>query len=112
MAEEGMVGRTIWAYDVNRRCYERDGNNRSVGSPIFRKSWVKVEIVGETRVSWLLRNGVKIPKRDTKGFAFSEEELDQICYVHDNSYKIAEVVRRLKYTDLKKVADIIGYKAK
>jgi hypothetical protein len=107
-----MIGKNIWLRDINRRKYRQDENGRSYCGPIERYHWVPYEVVGETRVSWLLQYGRKVPKKGKLfGVAFSEEEVDQFCYVAENRYAISEQVRQLEYEKLKHVADIIGYVA-
>jgi len=106
-----MIGKTIWIYDINCRNYRRDENGRSYGSPIFRDSFRPCKVIGETRVSWLLEYRGKVPKKGARNVAFSEEELDQLCYVEDNRLKIADMVKNLSYSQLKQVASTIGYRA-
>jgi hypothetical protein len=61
-------------------------------------------------VSWVDSFGTKIPKRGGRGICFSQEEIDQNVYVHDNKINISDKVRVLDYDKLKQVADLIGYK--
>lgn len=105
-----MIGKKVWLFDENRRRYRKDESGRSLGGPpIWREHWYQVEITGETSRSWIIKNVGKIPKRDGRGIAFSEDEINKASFVHDNRHKIAELVRNLQYDQLKKVADIIGY---
>ncbi len=73
-----------------------------------------MEIVAETSRSWVIGKGYsecKVPKKGIHpGYAFSEEEVDDDCYLHDNRYKIAQLVERLiDVTSLRKIAEIVGY---
>lgn len=106
-----MIGKTVWIRDVNRRKYRQREGGISYGGPIERYHWAPYEVVGETRVSWVLKHGQKVPKKGGFGVAFSEEEVDQFCYVAENRYAISERVRQLSYEKLKQVADIVGYVA-
>jgi len=105
-----MIGKTIWIFDENRRKYNRDSNGKALGSPIWKEHWAPHEVVDETRISWILRNGRKVSKKGGNGIAFTEEEIDRQAYVADNYYRISDMVRSLGYDKLKQVADLIGYK--
>jgi hypothetical protein len=104
-----MIGKIIFKYDCNLRYYNRDSDGKSHGAPIYRKSFREHEIVEETSKSWVDRWDNKIPKKGGHGIAFSEEELDNLFYVHDNQYEISEAVRNVPYEKLIQVAAVIGY---
>lgn len=109
------VGMKVWRFDMNRREYERDARGRAVGGPIWRKHWVEEQIVGETRVSWIvgpewmreprqLSRALKVPKKDWPGsLAVSEEDIDKAAYV-EGRHRIAERIRDCRdYDTLKAV---------
>lgn len=106
----------IWVFDSNYRVYEDDAGNRTM-SPNYRKQWRKCEVVGETSRSWIVRHygELKVPKNRaliTSGWvAFSEAEVDDMVFKHDHGYKIAEAVRSVNASTLRKVAELIGYKS-
>ena len=109
----------VWQYDYNYRVYKNDDGSES-SSPNYRQQWRKHEVVEETSRSWVLDNGVKVPKNGKKivdrggmimGFAFSEEEVDAKVFVHDHGHKIAEALRKVDATTLRKVAELIGYES-
>jgi len=91
---------------MNRRVYDED---RKI---VWRKHWVKHEIVDETSRSWITAWGKKISKKAPgPHICFNEEEIDKMAWVHDNSYKISLDIRRLAdHEILKAVAILIGYK--
>lgn len=123
---ELKVGSKLWQFDHNRRVYRKDANGISTGGPIWREHWKPVEVVGETRVSWLisssganLRYANKVPKKEFRdgkcpsGYALSEESINREAWVHDNAWHIGQAVTRCQdYDLLKKVADLFGYKDK
>ncbi|MFA5040036.1 MAG: hypothetical protein WC464_00180 [Bdellovibrionales bacterium] len=98
-----------WVFDSNRRKY--DDNNRS--SPIWRYHWRETKIVGETSKSWITEYKEKIPKKNPKGVVFSEQELDDAEYVHNNSYKISQrVFYANDYKTLKNIEEILNKEQK
>ncbi len=104
----------IWCFDQNTRFYKHDDGTVSSG-PIWRKHWTKKPVVGETRVSWLLQYGEKVPKRgaDPTRFAFSEADIDRRAWVIEHRHRIARWIDTAQDHDvLQRVADVIGYKAK
>lgn len=107
----------IWVYDYNYRVYEDDDGNRT-SSPNYRKSWRKHAVVDETSRSWVLNDGTKIPKNGKASFdrlgnnvnyVFTQEEVDDRVYRHDNAHKIADAVSGVDAVTLKKIAELIGY---
>lgn len=113
------VGDTVWKHDRNRRVYEYDNGDKST-SPIYRKSFREMYIIGETRVSWLisywsesseiaLKNATKIKKAEAGRILFvGEEALDKHCWVHDNQYRISELVRKCSdYDTLKQIEKLL-----
>lgn len=101
-----FVGMKLWEYDPNRRIYRRDETGRAIGPPIWREHWVEVEIIGETRVSWLIghvfmktwpnmeKRAVKLPKREFPGeYLTSIEEIGRKEFVSDR-HVLAERIRR------------------
>ncbi len=113
------IGDTVYLFDQNTRRYtapspEEKKAGRIWGSLIWRGHWVPVKIVGETRVSWLLEHGAKIPKKtariNNESPAMSEDELNDRCLVDEHGYKISEIVRRADASQLRSIANIIGYK--
>ena len=114
------IGSPCWLFSENNRSY--DGRRRL----IWRKHWVEAEIVGETRVSWIVegRPHCKIDKKTLqirqKGDGFgpkrvvwSKKELDGVCWVHENRYHILE---ELRYKDFDQatwvaIAKLIDFEA-
>lgn len=113
------VGDKIWRFDDNRRVYPKapPGKLWPRGGPIYREHWYEVEITGETSRSWVVGKGYgecKVPKKGVHhGFAFTKQELDDACYVHEHAHKLGDEVRRLRdAATLRLVANAIGYEAK
>ena len=106
-----MIEKKVWIFDENHRVYPRDEKGRAFGNPIWRKHWVAREIVGETKLSWILRfGGQKVSKKGGRGIAFSEAEIDRLEFVEVHRRLIAEAVNKLDYEKLKQVSDLIEYK--
>ena len=112
-ALEAVKPEYVWVYDSNIRHYERDENGKAYGSPIYRESWVKRKVEGETTRSWILEYGYKAPKKpdriQAQVLAYDEVELEDKIWKHDNAYKISEKVRSADAETLRKVAEVIGY---
>ncbi len=105
------VGSPVWIFSENRRVYRKDGVG---GGPIWREHWRQDKIIGETSRSWIVGQGSweqKIPKKGPwHGVAFSEKEIDQAAYVHDNRHRISDAVGRLQdYACLREIAELVGY---
>ena len=99
----------VWVFNPHRRVYEK---NRS--APIWREHWVRKQIIGETSRSWIAEGGpgLKIPKNPKtplRHIAWSEKELDQLCWLNEHRYRIVLNVESLPAAELIKVASLIGY---
>src|SRR5947209_4689039 len=103
------VGDMIWEFDHNRRRYPKDGG--VTRSPIYREHWRPVEIIGETSRSWIVGKR-KVPKTgEHRGFAFSEQEVDDDCWLHEHRPSISSALYRVEDVNvLRQVAEIIGWK--
>jgi predicted DNA-binding transcriptional regulator AlpA len=99
----------VWIFDENRRVYGKDRSE-----PIWREHWRRREITGETSRSWIVEGypELKIPKNSKtpqRHLAWSEKELDQLCWLHEHRYRIVRDVESLPAAELIKVASLIGY---
>jgi hypothetical protein len=105
------IGTFCWIFDINRRVYNKDEKGFSHGSPIYREHWIKLKIIDETTRSWITSDGTKLSKMNPpNGVVFSEEELNDIVFIHDHAYKISEKVRVLDDVKLlKEIATLAGY---
>jgi len=100
------VGDKVWVYGAR---YRGPGN---------AYKWSEREIIGETRVSWILSpkwESRKVRKNPRKGapvvVAFSPEERDAILWVENNQHRIGEAVKRVKdHEVLRRIAHMIDYK--
>ena len=105
----------VWIFDINRRVYQPTPSGQkwtSSGPPIYRKHWVKHEVVGETKRSYITKCGAKVPKTGGRGYALSEREVDLDVWRHDNRYKICRQIEMMQDTELlMKVAELIGYQS-
>jgi hypothetical protein len=113
------VGDPVWYFDENRRVYKPG----TMSPPIWREHWVRKCIIGETSRSWIVgyerqdpRDGQKLSKKELaaperpKGWAFSEEEIDRLAWMHENRHALSEAVRRCRdYRTLKEIAALIAF---
>lgn len=105
----------VWIFDSNHRVYapRLPGEAYGRGGPIWREHWRKRSVVGETRVSWVLDNGVKVPKKRNvanDNIAFSEAEIDRRAWVQAHRFRIARAIERTSdYDALSYVAAIMNY---
>jgi hypothetical protein len=96
---------------------KREGFGRDNTKKEFIGLWHKVEIVGETRVSWVLkssRNKTVVNKRALAagrvgGCVISIEEIEEKWWERKNRYSIARAVERASPDQLRAIAKIIGY---
>ena len=101
------LGSPLWMFDENHREYSAPEPGRLYGRVIWRKHWRRMEVVGETRVSWLVgwpgssaarRDVAKLPKsafrygKCPRGWAFSESHLDELEWVHEHRHEASERV--------------------
>jgi hypothetical protein len=113
-----MIGKTVWRFDPNYWVYAKDGFGRSVGGPIYREYWRPITVFGETSRSWLAgfssnpSNPYKIPKNGPhRGFALSEQEVDDDCWIHSYRSGIARSIEAVRDAEtLRKIADLTGWK--
>lgn len=104
----------IWYKDINRRVYKHDANGRAVGGPIEREYWQPKEVVKETSRSWMLSNGVKVPKNTvfpTGLFALTEQQVDDIAWFDENLHKVSNAVNNLgfgitRYANIEKLREV------
>jgi len=102
-----MIGTTVWIFDENNRVYRRDSKGQSIGGgPIWREHWRPVQIVSETKRSWVTAYRDKIPKKghDPRLYAFTRNEIEEMAYVHENRYRLSREVQSL--CDPKKMREI------
>jgi hypothetical protein len=102
------VGDRLWYYDVNRRKYTTPSAAEKAagkiwGDIIWIEHWKEQEIVGETRVSWIVGPcATKLPKRDflngetRRGWLRSREDVERAAWVHEHRVEIHDRVRRCR----------------
>jgi len=99
----------VWIFNSNRRVYGKDSH-----APIWREHWLRKKIIGETSRSWILECGPELkipknPKTPRRDIAWSEKELNQLCWLNEHRYRIVRKVESLPAAELIKVASLIGY---
>lgn len=112
------VGDPAWVFDANHRIYPPNGGMSA--RPIYREHWRPRQIVGETSRSWLVgRDGVthdtiKVPKSGRRQapcmVLFSQQDVDERVWDHDNRHRIVEAVRGVAPSTLRRIAAMIDYK--
>ncbi len=106
------IGDTIYGYSTD---HNRTGSN---GLP---KYWEAYEVVGETKVSWLVGhawNPIKVDKKtlEQRGsqwpqrkFAANRECMEQQIWISDNRHKICNVLNHCTdYDKLKRIEAILN----
>ena len=112
------VGDTITVFDDTVRVYPKraDGTTDYNSHARYEAKFVQREIVGETKVSWVLLDRTKINKKTMEG-TYSPEGVEQAIWTHNNRHWLIEALKTIAYTPvegdnyetLKAVADLIGY---
>lgn len=107
------VGDKPFLFDGNRRVYSKDQDGRTTGGPIYSAHFEQRLIDGETSKSWLIGKWqpLKIPKKTGVGL-YTPEMVELAVWDNAHRWRIADAMRRpnIPITDLKKIAEIIGYK--
>jgi hypothetical protein len=102
--------KSFWWYDYNYRVYQDDD-----GKPSSRVnellSWRELAVVGETSRSWVLANGVKIPKNKDLPHGYAEDiyQVRRKVWVSRNAYPLSEAVRKVDAATMMQIASMIGY---
>ena len=106
------IVRHVWIFDNNRRIYPPAPKGRlwTSGGPIYREHWVRHEVTGETRMSYITKYGGKVPKKGGHGFALTLVEVEDDVWRHDHRHRIAKLVGEIQDVELlRKVAEAAGY---
>ena len=104
------IGDTIWLFDGNHRVYTTGRH-----APDYRSHWRPLPIIGETTRSWIVEpwgRAVKVPKTgEHRGWAFSQAEVDDACYLDAHRWRIIEKVKAYTLTaaQLRQIAAVVGY---
>jgi len=101
----------IWYFDSNRRVYTKPATG--FGVAIYAEHWSEYEVVEETSRSWVLSNGLKVPKNEAnrpKIFALERWEVERDIWNHDHRHRIVNQIQSTDVVTLMKVAEVIGYK--
>lgn len=110
------IGMPLWFFDDNRRVYKTNENGRPYGGPIWREHWRKVEIIGETRISWIIAYEgspfelTRIKKKEFPGhFATSEEQINEQAYIVVNRKDVIDALYRLQdYAKFKAIEEVLN----
>ena len=103
--EDLKIGDFVWVFHENRRIYAEGGH----GGPIWREHWVLEKIASQTSRSWIFDFGMKIPKKGPTppGILLSRSELDDACYVKENTYRISELVRSVRSANVLRKIELL-----
>lgn len=121
-----QVGMKLWFFDPNRRVYPKGGGMGS--SPIYREHFAPCNVIGETKVSWIVGRGpqeyARVPKNQGKWrtldfnacegvyrtYFFTQQAIDDAVFVHEYGYRIQDSVRKVKSAQvLREIAKLTGY---
>lgn len=116
---EVKIGDTLYRFDQNRRRYRAGPDGRSSGPPIYSEHFEPLVITGETKQSWLCREGygdAKVNKKTLResngGFAYSwftKAQMEDNIWRHEHRHRIREMLDRADAATLRRVAEAIGY---
>lgn len=85
--------RTIWYHNSRKRIYDTPTEQR------WERQWEKLEIVSETSRSYVLANGVKVPKnpamRDAMEFALTDEAHAEAIWNHYNYLRVTSALQAM-----------------
>ena len=110
------IGDTIYRFDINRRVYQKDANGRATGSPIYREHFSAHRIDGETKFSWLA-DGFKINKKtmheNVPNYSghqwYTADEMEGAVWMHEHRHQIMRAIERAPITQLRQIAELVGY---
>jgi len=120
-----QIGDKVWIFDSNNREYKDDKGNKTQ-SPWYRGYFIEKYIIGEVKGNLIIgykgsavedKSNIKVNKKTLSykgkygldGILYvSEEEIDHKCWVHNNQYKIQDLVIRCNdYNKLRKIEEIL-----
>lgn len=107
------IGDTLYNFDGNRRSYQPGVS----GGPIYEKHFLGVEIIGETKQSWIMDlYRTKVSKKTLQSamhFAdrgyFTKSGMEADIWLHNHKHRIVRAVEGASIDQLKEIARIIGY---
>lgn len=109
------IGDVLFLFDINRRVYREPGRVGG-GGPIYAEHFRPLQIVGETKQSWLLQNDYKASKKDLanpdlrpRKYFTTDQRADDI-WVNDHGHRIVALLKSATAAQLRQVAAIVGYK--
>ena len=128
------IGSLFWAFDENRRVYDKTKGGGSFGiSSVYSKHFFRVGVMGETSRSWVIGQVLtsgdhgtemfKVPKRDPFAFKgtdfgrcrqiFTDQMKEDKIWANSYRHKICDEMRRKATPDqLRQIATIIGWQPK
>ena len=105
------VGAIVFTRSENRRYYISDGKNpASFGKMLQRYCFGAFSVTDETRVSWILSNGEKIPKKNPTA-VYGADDVEDWLWVSVHGWRIQSHISTVQDAALlRQIADLIGYK--
>ena len=110
-----QIGTVLYHKDTNCRTYVHEDGTKS-HAPIYEKFFAPRTVVSETRVSWVLDNGMKVNKKDLSCIRaydfggqgiFTEAQMHDDIWRHNNRLRIIRAVEDMSVDDLRKVDAIL-----
>ena len=110
----------FYYFDANHRVYEKDEKGYGRGGPIYMEYFRPIEVIGEDEKEYHTQNG-RINKRSMKYYwlsqpktkyqVFTEAEREESLWMNRNRYGLSKAIDRVRVVaNLKKIAELIGYK--
>lgn len=110
------IGDTLYWFDVDRRVYDKPGMG---GRTIYAEHFRAEEIVGETKLSWLVGhwktkvNKAKLTAAGRHGWGptlyYTAEGRDAQIWLEGHKHEILRMVGRADAETIKKIAALVGY---
>jgi hypothetical protein len=112
-ARKFAVGQRVWEFDQNHRVYVEG----QIG-PVFSEHFRPYKVVGIEGRSYRIGAGSDPERRSSLvGFAkaektyYTDEEKAEAIWEDSHRYRIVDQVKRVDVRALRKIAELIGYKA-
>lgn len=105
---EISIGSIVFVRDINYRVYGGEGHGRMSE----RHTFVARDVVGETKVSWLVgwpNQSFKVSKKDPRN-VYGLDDVEDALWVDTYAWRIADALRRhTNADDLRAIAKMIGF---
>lgn len=113
MSNQIGIGSKLYEFNENTRVYLRRN-----GGPSYRGHFIEVDVIGETRVSWVVGpnwSPRKVNKKDIMsgraGCYFTKDAMELQIWRRHNEHRIKSHMSLVSTEMLKAIAEMIGYES-